>query len=459
MNNVLGGAKVYVAAHDLLRCTKESSVSLSDRYYAVSARVVPANRETTLAIRPLFGHSRFAPDRTYRAACYPTEEFAQRNGWTPGIRIPVVPEEGVIRLTCFFEGEQEHVIVIEDATEEQPKDAAEFRVYSLEDDLYARRPYKGDLHIHSYRSDGRESPAYVAGACRRMGLDFMAVTDHSLYTPSLEAQRAFAYVPHDLKIFPGEEVHPPDNPVHMINFGGSYSITGLFQRDEQTYREEVARIEASASPFPAGVDSYQYASCVWCFDQIRAAGGLGIFCHPYWFTQHRYTPSGALTSYLFETQPYDAFELIGGFHRFEIDSNTLQVARYHQERARGRTIPIVGVSDAHGCERGELFGWYYTIVFAPSLELGDIIQAIKTGYSVAVEALPGETARAYGPFRLVKYALYCMRELFPHHDALCAEEGRLMLACAGGEADTADRLAHLSGQTRAWRDRCWGKGA
>lgn len=432
-------------------------MSLSDRYYAFSPRIVPANRETAITIRPLFEHCRFAPDRAYCVACYPAEEFAQRSGWAPETRIPVTPKENAIRFTQFFEGEQEHVIVLEDTTDEAPREAAGFRAYSLEEDLYARGPRKGDVHMHSFRSDGRESPAYVAGACRRIGLDFMAVTDHRQYTPSLEAQRAFAYVPHDLKIFPGEEVHPPENPVHIINFGGAFSVNDLFRNDEETYRREVGRIQESLGSLPPGVDAYQYASCVWCFDKIREGGGLGVFCHPYWFTQHRYTPSGALTSYLLEQQPYDAFEVIGGFHRHEVDSNTLQVARYHEERARGRTIPIVGVSDAHGCERGELFGWYYTIVFAPSLELGDLIGAIKAGYSVAVEALPGESARAYGPFRFVKYALYCMREIFPHHDALCAEEGRLMLACAAGEADAADRLAHLSGQTAAWLDTCWGK--
>ena len=431
----------------------------ANSYYSLSPRIVPANRETTITVKPLFEHCRFTPDTTWRAACYPAEEFARHSGWGPDTRIPAIVEDGVMRFTWFFEAEQEHVLVIEDVTAGEAREIAEFRLYSLDEDLYVRRPYKGDLHMHSSYSDGRESPAYVAGACRRIGLDFMAVTDHRLYAPSLEAQRAYAYVPHDLAIYPGEEIHPPENPVHMINFGGSFSVNEVFQRDEETYRAEVARLAEQAGPMPPGVDAYQYALCVWCFGKIREAGGLGIFCHPYWFTQHRYTPSGALTSYLFEQQPYDAFELIGGFHRHEIDSNTLQVARYHEERAKGRTIPVVGVSDAHGCERGELFGWYYTIVFAPSLELEGIITSIKTGYSVAVEAVPGETPRAYGPFRFVKYALFCLREVFPRHDALCAEEGRLMLACAAREPEAADRLAALSGQTAQWLGHCWGNGA
>ena len=235
-------------------------------------------------------------------------------------------------------------------------------MYSLAADLYARRPLKGDFHLHSNRSDGREDPAEVAACSRAIGLDFMAVTDHRRYAPSIEAIDAFAGVETDLAMVPGEEVHPPDNPVHMIHFGGRFSINDLFAGD--AYRAEVAAIEQSLGELPAGVSRYQYASCVWVFEKIRQAGGLGVFCHPYWFTQNRYTPSGAITSALLANQPFDAFELIGGFHRFEVDSNTLQVARYHHEQAQGRRVPIVGASDAHGCHSGKLFGWYYTILFA-----------------------------------------------------------------------------------------------
>jgi hypothetical protein len=51
---------------------------------------------------------------------------------------------------------------------------------------------------------------------------------------------------------------------------------------------------------------------------------------------------------LFEQLPFDAYEIIGGFSLNEPESNILQAARYNDERARGRSLPIVGVSDAHG---------------------------------------------------------------------------------------------------------------
>ena len=117
---------------------------------------------------------------------------------------------------------------------------------------------------------------------------------------------------------------------------------------------------------PPGVDPAWAAQTQWAFDKVREAGGLAIFCHPYWVFGDHYSLAEAYIEHIFATQPFDAFELIGGFMRHEAESNLLQVARYHEARAHGRTFPIVGASDSHGCERGDLFGWYYTIVFSPT---------------------------------------------------------------------------------------------
>jgi hypothetical protein len=384
------------------------------------------------------------------ADLYPAEQFGAGRR---GIAVAARAGSGVVHLTLDSEEEQEHVVVLR--REGSDQQVAEARVYSVRDDLFVRRPFKGDFHIHSCRSDGKEPPAEVAAWCRHIGLDFAAVTDHGLYAPSLEARDAFARLPVDIRIFPGEEVHPPGNPAHMVNFGGAGSICALYE-DDAAYRRGVSQVADRLPAAPEGIDSFQYASCVWCFDRIREAGGLGIFCHPYWFYQHQYTPPGALTSHVLAERPFDAFELIGGFHRSEADSNTLQVARYHEEQRRCGPMPVVGCSDAHGCNTGELFGWYYTIAFAPSCELPDLIGAVRDLYSVAVEALPGGIPRAYGPFRLVKFALFLMREVLPGHDAVCREEGELMLAHLRGEGGAAGRLGDLSGRAAALVDGLWG---
>src|SRR5690606_14840755 len=128
--------------------------------------------------------------------------------------------DGSLTFEHAFSGEQAHIIrvfrlPIKDEGKDKP--VGNFMVYSLHPDLFALRPYKGDFHAHTCESDGTESPAIVAANYRKNGFDFMAITDHRRWAPSIEAIKAFAGHPVDIRLFPGEEVHPPENHVHMVN--------------------------------------------------------------------------------------------------------------------------------------------------------------------------------------------------------------------------------------------------
>jgi hypothetical protein len=421
-----------------------------NRYYDVFPRIVPAHQLTMVTIHPRFDHCRFQAGNTYHARLIPSEGLAGEVQWPEEQYLGISSQDGDLLVPCQFTSEQEYLLVIRT---EQDEPIVEFRMYALEADLFNRRPYKGDTHMHTYHSDGKESPAYLAASCRKIGMDFIAITDHGQYAPSLEAIKAFNNTPSDLRIYPGEEVHPPVNHVHMVNFGGKFSINKLFKKE--VYQTEVAAISKKLTYLPAGMDRYPFASCLWTFDKIRQANGLGIFCHPYWYSQQRFDVPITLTNLLFEYQPYDALEVLGGYHLHESEANMLQVARYHELRAVGKRIPIVGASDSHGCENNQLFGWYYTIVFSPTLELPDLITSIKDCYSVAVEALPHEMVRAFGPFRLVSFAQFLLREIFPAHDELCLEEGRLMLNHASGDPLAIQALQPLQGRTAQLYDHFW----
>ncbi|MCX8108795.1 MAG: PHP domain-containing protein [Verrucomicrobiae bacterium] len=454
-------AAAFVAVANPLFCPELPSglrVRPENRYFEVRPRVVPANQTSVVEIVPLHEHVRFNGSSKYELTYAPMMFLPLRGGWQPGTKTNVVPENGRIRIKMFFEGEQEHAFVLECTSQGKKPTVGNFRVYSLEEDLYRLRPYKGDFHMHSHYSDGVESPAYVAGACRRAGLDFMALTDHRNYASSIKAIRAFEGVPIDLRIYPGEEVHSPDNPVHIISFGANGSITDLYKNDESDYRKEVEALMKSLPEMPAGVNKFHYAACKWVVDRIRERNGLAMFCHPYWVTGNRHNIDEALLDHIFATELFDAFELVSGDSVDTIpghDINGLQVARYAEERAKGRRIAICGISDSHGVERSDAFGRYYTVGFAASPELTDLIAAIKDLRSVAVESPGGDFPRAYGPYRLVRYTHFLLRELFPQHDELCMEEGRLMISYAAGDASAAARLAQLKGQTKAFYDRCW----
>lgn len=435
-----------------------AQVRLENRFFEVRPRVVPANQTSVVEIIPLHEQARFKSDATYELTYAPMIALPLRGGWAPGKKLSVTPENGRIRITALFEGEQEHALVLECTSGGKKRTVGQFRVYSLAEDLYGLRPYKGDFHMHSHSSDGVESPAYMAAACRRSGLHFMALTDHRSYAPSLKAREAFEGLPVDLRIYPGEEVHTPDNPVHIVSFGANAGITELYRTNDAVYRKDVAALAAALPETPAGLNRFQYAACKWAADRIRERQGLAMFCHPYWVTGNRHNVDEALLDQLFATQVFDAFELISGDSRESIpatDINALQVARYAEERAKGRRVAVCGISDTHGAEGSDAFGRNFTVCFAKSLELPELIAAIRDLRSVAVECPGGEIPRSYGPYRLVRYTHFLWREVFPQHDELCYEEGRLMIQHAAGDGTAAARIALLHGQTAALYERCW----
>ena len=234
----------------------------------------------------------------------------------------------------------------------------------------------------------------------------------------------------------------------MVNFGGRYSVNEIFEKDPDRYYREVNEIKEKIE-VPEGVNAFQYASCVWCFDRIREAGGLGIFCHPYWIANVYHIPE-KLVDFLFEKKPFDAFELLGGH---EVHSNNMQTAYYNDARAKGMKIPIVGASDSHSTNKAGWFKWMYTIVFSRDSELESIQDAVRSMHSVAVEHYDGEAFRVYGPFRLVKYADFLLNEYFPLHDELCFEEGRLMKDYICGDSKALELLQKMKGRTAALMER------
>lgn len=413
------------------------------KYYSVVPKVVQSQTRQTIKIKGLYEHSRFEDGKEYRVL---VEAVEQRGDGVYPIKedLMIKAEEGTLAVSIFFVKEQEYQMTVFDGD----KQVDIFCIYALDEDLYERYPYKGDLHMHTNYSDGVESPEYVAAACRQIGYDFMAITDHHKYQPSVISQEAYSGVKHDIEIYRGEEVHPVNRPglfekyvtVHILNIGGKSSVNDLY--DDPDYLEKIEAI-AAKTEVPAGVNAFDYASCVWAFDRIKECGGLSVFAHPYWRLFWGYHCSTMLAEYLIETKPFDAMEVISGYDDYDVDSNTLQVSMYHEYAKKGIQLPIIGVSDSHGAETGNYFGWYYTVAFAKSPKFEDVKESIMNYYSVAAEQMPNAAVRFYGPHRLVKYALFLYREVFPIHDEICEIEGRLMKEFA--VTKNGEKLEKMSG--------------
>lgn len=417
--------------------------------YDIYPKVVPTFTQTQLTIDAMDFSVAFEHDRTYKVVVLPLcESLAGENKDYDTFYLKAFHSQ--LKLAYVFGKEQEYYIRIFD---DQNKKLVQLSVYAVDEDLYKLRPYKGDLHIHTCFSDGKESPELVAAKYRQKGFDFMAITDHHRYQPSLRAIDTYKDVPLGIQLFPGEEVHGLDNHIHIVNFGGEYSVNDLIQSNPEKYYEEVRSLAATFE-CPEGVNAFQYAACVWAYNHIKKGNGLSIFAHPHWLA-NVYHVRHEMAAYQLEQQPFDAFELIGGHSIFE---NNMQLAFFHEMQLQlGKSIPIVGSSDSHGVLESNLFDAMKTVVLASSCEKQAIIDGIKDLKSVAIEHYPGEHYKVHGSYRMVSYVLFLLEHYFPLHDELCYEEGRAMLDYSRGREGAKEMLTLLQPRTQKLLDKYFGR--
>lgn len=440
-------------------------------YHNLFPKIAEVGKPTEVSFR-LFGNPAKNPSRpdtaedisgyagTYTVEVIPSEQdFAL----VPYGSYEVTPVNGVITFTHTFDKEQEYFICVYSPAEKEAaspklherghihKAGHRFHMYALDSDLYALRPYRGDLHVHSLRSDGQEYPSIVAANYRKGGMDFMALTDHGNYAPSVEMIDSYKGIPIDICLCNGEEVHPPNNHVHTVNFGGKQSVNEFIRENPELYIQQVMEIEAGIEP-EEGLDTYEYASLKWVYNKIREYDGLAIFVHPHWIETGYHMPDVMLRR-IYADLDFDAYELLGGQ---TTEENVLQKASHYEYAKDASTIPVVSSSDSHGTERDYLFTWYTTIVFAPDCTENDIIASVKANRSVAIEQYPSEDARLYGPYRYVKLAAFLLKYYFPLHDELCFEEGRLMKEAVLGSESSIKMLELMQGRTKSFLNKVWG---
>jgi hypothetical protein len=167
--------------------------------------------------------------------------------------------------------------------------------------------YRGELHCHSYHSDGDSDPRELVAATQMLGLDFLAVTDHN----AISHLTALAQIdPGNLALIPGYEV---------TSYKGHWNVWGLHKWiDFRTLTPDLMRTSIRRA-----VDLGYLTSC----NHPRTAG-------PPW-----------------------VFKEIAGQHCIEVWNGPWQVFNsealaYWESRLRmGERLVAVGGSDAHFLSR------------------------------------------------------------------------------------------------------------
>jgi len=423
--------------------------------YAIWPSVLPADQPIEMTIAPTEKAFLFPEDAEVRITIISVNEN-EPDYYHPSVRshLTTTAHGGVAQFTFPFPGEQEHLILMETAD----KKPEEFCVFSLYEDLYSLQAFKGDLHGHSFRSDGKRDPAALAGHYREQGYDYFALTDHNRFYPGGEIDETYEGVHLGITRVRGEEVHVPGTVSHIVHVGGQHSVADLYVHHREEYERDAAAYETRVPDHVPSKYRSPYARTMWASDRIHQAGGLAIFAHPYWRpnASRMFHSCDEQALLMLKSGLFDAYELVGGMRQAGINRS---LALWCDLLKEGFDLPIVGSSDVHGLDGSTEFPHLYNLCFARENTNDAILEAVKAGHVVAVEASGTEEKReyrCYGSLRLTTYAQYLLQHFYPRYQRICQGEGPAMRAYAMGDADAALIETQVA-QSEKFRARFFGR--
>lgn len=430
----------------------------SPKNYAVYPSVVPADKPVKMTIVPCGRAFLLVENESYDLTLIDVNgDEPDYYHLTAHTHLTAVAHGGVLQFIYTFPDEQEHVIILSRGGAK----LQEFTVYSLHEDMYGLLPLKGDLHSHSYRSDGKRDPSELAGHFREQGYDFFALTDHNRFYPGSEIDDTFAGVNLGLIRIRGEEVHAPGSVIHTVHIGGEHSVADIYVHDRERYEKEISEYETKVPEDIPEQYHGRYVRAMWVTDHIHRTGGLAIFPHPFWRPgkSQMYNVRDEFAKILLTSGMFDAYELVGGMKQ---PGNNCSAAMWAELRAEaGLKISVVGSSDVHITEDSYSFPHLYTICFAKDNSHDAIIEAIRVGNTVAVEDDGSEydrQYRCYGSLRLVTYAQFLLKHFFLERQRICQGEGIAMRQYAMG-AVSAELIELQVEQSDDYRARFFGRKA
>ncbi len=207
------------------------------------------------------------------------------------------------------------------------------------------RFWKGNLHTHTNRSDGKLTPSEVIDAYRSRGYDFLAITDHFMERFGWPIVDTTAHRSENFTTLLGAELHTGQlahgEPWHLLAVGLPLEFA----------------TNAPGETAPA------------LARRARDAGAFVAIAHPAWYGL---TLDDALT--------IDAAHAVEAFNHTAVHHNDRGDGWYLSDQflLRGRRHLTIAVDDAHFTVRPDGFGGWVN-VRAETLEPGALLTALKAG--------------------------------------------------------------------------------
>jgi len=215
--------------------------------------------------------------------------------------------------------------------------------------------YRGELHVHSWHSDGKVPVSQVIEAARGYGLDFLALTDHFTNAGWPEA---VALADRDLAVLRG---------IELTGHSGHANLHGL-DRWINVYTDGPATdAHGNTVTVEPGIDSWDVNAIA---RATRDCGGL--FC-----VNHAFAGDLGWRYHEFD---WDLADLIEVYHHLEGPHNALQLGLWDEQLRQGRRIiGVAGTDSHHPREARHRLGQCFTYVYAQELSASGVINGLRTG--------------------------------------------------------------------------------
>ena len=338
-------------------------------------------------------------------------------------------------------------------------------VYSLKPDLFAMRPWKGDIHQHSIRcGHAKLEPKVIPAYNRRAGFDFMALSEHRRHKPSLEAIEAAKPWNCGLVLFTGEEFHSPGDMLHSVAVGHTAGINDWHSANRAEFDRRVAEELKKPVYDRYEMDEYtkKQAAMATVYYRIAREQGAKViaFSHPTDFISFNKVeePPESYRRFMLENADYDALELpntsTNPFSSLARADRLMLMNAHWMElaRARRKVPPVVAASDNHD-QRQKWFGQTFTVFFAPKCDLENFAAAVKDRRSLGVRNVGQKTYLIFGASRLMKFQQFLEVCYWPEHDKLCRKQGELLLELAEkGDTSVLPEVEKLAKEIDDYRE-------
>lgn len=195
---------------------------------------------------------------------------------------------------------------------------------------------RGNLHTHTTRSDGAAAPQAVIDAYAKLGYDFLALSDHDVFSHAPEHAPTD---PRGLLMLPGNEVTA--NGPHMLHIGGDRKVEPSAQR-QQT------------------------------LDTITAGPGFAVVNHPNWQDNFDHCPIESMRAW----NGYVGMEIYNGVI-CRLTGSPYADDKWDMLLTEGRRLWAFANDDMHDPSKDLQLGW--NMVLARERSVAGVLDALRAG--------------------------------------------------------------------------------